>query len=294
MDLNTHVSTKPLVVSVLGVWAAVLMALGSLIASLALHKQLSLLMSMGVVMVTLTIAVVGLRPRGHVAGLIAATALSAGLSAAVPGAGLLFASGLAALIVVSFLLKNVLSRAEPSNGPERGTKTRELVSGERRSLDRAVSRELSRARRYERPATVATLSVAPIAKAGLLGRRRQLERVAQVLRSQLRQTDVLGFLHSDGLALFLPETTQREARAIVDRLAAGLLAGERASLSLGFATFPRDGVTWELLQEVAKKRERHLGYPARIGPRTRPSPDGHTASNLVQRKELEPARKTSG
>jgi diguanylate cyclase (GGDEF)-like protein/putative nucleotidyltransferase with HDIG domain len=72
------------------------------------------------------------------------------------------------------------------------------------------------------------------------------------LAAAIRQSDALGRLGGDEFAVLLPEIEGHEAVQMAVRLAETL--GERASASVGVATFPLDGVTLDELMRQADER----------------------------------------
>jgi diguanylate cyclase (GGDEF)-like protein len=76
-----------------------------------------------------------------------------------------------------------------------------------------------------------------------------LEQLAKMLQSELRDTDLAGRYGGEEFAIILPETTQREAQQLAERLRARMEAtpvylfddgNQSLTISLGVATFPRD------------------------------------------------------
>jgi lipopolysaccharide/colanic/teichoic acid biosynthesis glycosyltransferase len=79
-----------------------------------------------------------------------------------------------------------------------------------------------------------------------------LARLARALVPSLRRSDVIIRLVTDRLAVVLPRADARVADAIIARA----LTGVEAAVFVGIATFPKDGLTWAALKEVARERER--------------------------------------
>jgi hypothetical protein len=109
-----------------------------------------------------------------------------------------------------------------------------------------VAREFARARRDESPVAVASISVA-----NTRGASRRLARIARELVPSLRRTDAIVRAISDRLVVVLPGGDDDVAIAVLTRA----LAGERADVLVGTATFPEDGPTWASLKDVARARE---------------------------------------
>ncbi len=118
-----------------------------------------------------------------------------------------------------------------------------LISGLRRALDherelastdpltgianrrwfyRMADRELARARRYRRPLTLAYLDLDNFKHlndhSGHHAGDEALRAVADVLRSNVRSTDLVCRLGGDEFTILFPETDQPQARAVLDKL----------------------------------------------------------------------------
>jgi len=77
-----------------------------------------------------------------------------------------------------------------------------------------------------------------------------------MLHEALRQTDAAFRIGGDEFALLLPETDEAEVRAVIDRIAGGLVEGSDARFedlraSFGVAVYPRDGDDPETLFHAA-------------------------------------------
>jgi len=90
---------------------------------------------------------------------------------------------------------------------------------------------------------------------------RALKRVAQLLRSELRQSDLAGRMGGDEFSALLVESDPRTGEALLDRLESGLgelvETGELAmplSISAGVARYPEDGESAQALFAVADAR----------------------------------------
>lgn len=136
-----------------------------------------------------------------------------------------------------------------------------------------IYREIRRARRYERPATLMTVAASAV-DAPVGGRltpevlRAITERYAasQVGRLLLHETDAAAVVtrRGDHFVVLLPETEQEAARAAARRLAAQ--AAERWGLDLqfGLASFPDQEVTLDgLLQRAESELRSEREGPAR-------------------------------
>ena len=72
----------------------------------------------------------------------------------------------------------------------------------------------------------------------------------------LRQTDAAFRIGGDEFAMLLPETEEREVRAVIDRISTGLVGDddprfEDLRASFGVAVYPRDGDDPETLFRAA-------------------------------------------
>ena len=92
----------------------------------------------------------------------------------------------------------------------------------RRWFYRMAERELERARRYRRPLTLAYLDVDNFKQlndsSGHHVGDEALQTVADVLRSNVRRTDLVCRLGGDEFTILLPETDQPQARAVLEKL----------------------------------------------------------------------------
>lgn len=104
---------------------------------------------------------------------------------------------------------------------------------------------------------------------GHLAGTRALSRVAKVLRSQSRAIDTAARQGGDEFALILPETTERGAQEVLERvrnLAANDGEQPPISLSAGFALYPRDANTAEKLMEAADRALYEMKEQHKINP----------------------------
>jgi hypothetical protein len=125
------------------------------------------------------------------------------------------------------------------------------------SLDECAAKEVTRARRHERPLSVVTLRMT--SSNGSAGSKTPpFDHVAKVFASSLRLTDVSGYLGSSRLIALLPETTASEAAVFLQRISSAL-GGELADrLVAGVASFPDHEVTWVGLKSRSCAGERPL------------------------------------
>ncbi len=83
-----------------------------------------------------------------------------------------------------------------------------------------------------------------------------LRRLAHLLRVSCRSIDTAARYGGDEFALVLPETDERAARMVANRLSSQLSlerSGPRLSVSIGIAVYPRDGVTLTTLLAAADR-----------------------------------------
>lgn len=118
----------------------------------------------------------------------------------------------------------------------------------RRSFEELAGLEIQRSSRYGRPLTLAYLDVddfkAVNDRFGHVAGDGVLQLMAEVIRRNLRETDLAARLGGDEFVVLLPETGSDEARAVLDKLFTDLKArvGEGlapVTLSVGVATFRR-------------------------------------------------------
>jgi GGDEF domain-containing protein len=125
-------------------------------------------------------------------------------------------------------------------------------------------REIRRARHYNRPAAV--LSISPTKESMDLSINRFIQeaqnsiiqqyitaRTADLLRATLKETDVITMRNNHFLVL-LPETTVDHLPIIVERLQNSAKGKLGLSLNVGISTFPDEAITFESLVETAEKR----------------------------------------
>jgi lipopolysaccharide/colanic/teichoic acid biosynthesis glycosyltransferase len=116
-------------------------------------------------------------------------------------------------------------------------------------LDALGMQELNRARRYERPLTLVSLSFG--------GSRKDGPRATAPVSRCLRQSDLLG--HASGhLLIVLPETPGNAIHGLVSRLVAALGHDLAGKTQLGAASFPAEEVTWIGLKTRAVECEAPL------------------------------------
>ncbi len=92
---------------------------------------------------------------------------------------------------------------------------------------------------------------------GHMAGNKALEHVAAILRSEVRETDMVARYGGEEFAIILPETTKFEARELAQRIRARVerdaveigpgSPAQRLTISLGLATYPRDAFTSDAL-----------------------------------------------
>jgi diguanylate cyclase (GGDEF)-like protein len=135
----------------------------------------------------------------------------------------------------------------------------------RRGFTEAVERELDRARRYNRGFALAFVDVRGLKHVndtqGHLAGDELLRQTAGMLRESARGHDVVGRIGGDELGVLLVEQSAEAAPAVVDRIRLRVHARRQTSgplddwnLTIGTATYPEDGETFEGLLEAADRR----------------------------------------
>jgi diguanylate cyclase (GGDEF)-like protein len=123
-------------------------------------------------------------------------------------------------LLTSFLMETIarldtLSRTDPLTG----------VANSRAFLE-LLERETERARRYQRPMTLAYFDLDNFKSINdALGHAvgdKVLQTVVSTITTHIRMTDTLGRLGGDEFALLLPETDIQEARTVIDKIRAGI------------------------------------------------------------------------
>ncbi|MGN6867681.1 MAG: GGDEF domain-containing protein [Solirubrobacteraceae bacterium] len=135
----------------------------------------------------------------------------------------------------------------------------------RRGFGEAVERELARARRHDHPFALAYLDVRGLKAVndgdGHLVGDELIKQVANLLHDCARAGDVVGRLGGDEFALLLPEQSAEGAASVASRLRAHLPARRAAigtdvtwDLTIGIASYPEDGTSFETLLSAADRR----------------------------------------
>jgi lipopolysaccharide/colanic/teichoic acid biosynthesis glycosyltransferase len=149
------------------------------------------------------------------------------------------------------------------------------------AFEALAEQELVRARRYERPLTL--LSVAVQNARARPEPSPELDDVAAVLSTFLRQSDLLGRSNDGRLLVLLPETSRPDATGLIARLQAILPEGRR--LLLGTALFPDEEITWLGLTERARASEAPFGVDSESGDDSGrpPGPPNASVARVVPR-----------
>jgi hypothetical protein len=229
-------------------WAASLVALGVVVGTLTGAERRGAIA--GVLVVAVCVLVLSRVPR-RVMALALAAAIGAVAVAVEPAvtAGSLACAAL--LVVVLLLSVSVLSRLPR-------TRSEPLTSMSRETLDDAAAEELTRARRYERPLAIVSMSIAPEISSGSRADDHPISEVAAKVALCLRRADVVGYAGPARLIVLLPETTGKDAIRFIVRLGAVLPIGVAEVLRVGIACFPTEEVTWVGLKSLGQERERPL------------------------------------
>jgi diguanylate cyclase (GGDEF)-like protein len=135
----------------------------------------------------------------------------------------------------------------------------------RRGFDEAFERELARARRHDRPLTLAYLDVRGLKAVndgdGHLVGDELIRQVAGLMRDCARAGDVIARLGGDEFAVLLAEQSANGAAIVEARLREQLPARRSAvgtdmpwDLTIGTAAYPDDGDSFPALLSVADRR----------------------------------------
>jgi diguanylate cyclase (GGDEF)-like protein len=146
--------------------------------------------------------------------------------------------------------------------------------GNYRLLEERLGYELTRHRRNGRPLALVTMDLDGFKLVNdTLGHPvgdQLLRQVASVLRATVRDQDTVVRQGGDEFCVLAPETDAVEAAALVERVREGLGAvianGLPLSASLGFATFPADATSAELLiaqADLEQRRDKTASRAAR-------------------------------
>lgn len=135
----------------------------------------------------------------------------------------------------------------------------------RRTFEQRLAEEVRRARRYYRPLSLIMADLDHFKvyndtyghPAGDV----MLQEVANLLRTHVRETDLVARYGGEELAILLPETPRVGALAVAEKIRVAVeehpfpgreaLPGGRLTISLGVATFPEDGDEPEALVQCA-------------------------------------------
>ena len=190
-----------------------------------------------------------------------AGALAVGVAVCVPG--LLFgpSAALAAALVIGLALAAAPAFREAPWRSETAVlapfaKPGAVAVHDERVLDALAAHELGRARRYERPLTLVSMSV----RGRRAGGREELVRM---LAGSLRGSDLLGSAADGRVHVVLPETSGESAQVLLPRFSSALPAALAERVRVGVASFPEDEVTWVGLKDCAAAREEPVSAAGR-------------------------------
>jgi hypothetical protein len=120
--------------------------------------------------------------------------------------------------------------------------------GRAATIDSLGRKELTRARRSERPLSVASVSLACASRA-------ELAEGATRLSATLRETDLIGYSGGSRFLIVFAETEQAAARDAWSRVRRSVGHAVAERMTAGFASFPDDNPTWQGLVELAGERD---------------------------------------
>jgi lipopolysaccharide/colanic/teichoic acid biosynthesis glycosyltransferase len=172
-------------------------------------------------------------------GVLALGAIALGVAADAPGA---------MVAAVAFGIASAGVAKPRRNGRAAVSETPVVVYDER-ELDALGRHELNRARRYEHPVTLVSLSLAASGT--------DILRAAERISACLRESDLLGHERAR-LFIVLPQTKPEAVDAFVNRAVAALGDELSGKGRLGAASFPDEEVTWVGLKARAVEREEPL------------------------------------
>jgi hypothetical protein len=263
----------------LAIWGASAIGLGVLVASAAGDLLIARSVELGVAAGAVTLAARVPAYRGLLAGLVAVGSLCAELVLEPVWTTAPYAVLLALFVWCGAGLAREL--AGYSDWDLGGAALPWVEQGNPPVLDlEAVSGELNRARRYQRPLSILTIAL-PTAERSPLARRRVASDLAASLSMCLRQSDLLGHQGASRLVAVLPETSGGDARLLRGRVHALLDPDVAGELKFGIASFPDEEVTWVGLEDLAVSRE----APVEVGTGSR----GTNGSASAERLESVPA-----
>jgi len=141
----------------------------------------------------------------------------------------------------------------------------------RRFLERRLDEELSRSSRHKLEFTVILLDLDHFKRyndlVGHLGGDRALQKSAELLLHSARDMDIVTRFGGEEFCIVLPATSKRESIFVADRIRRAIenepfpqeknLPSENLTVSIGVATFPKDGDTAEVLLQSADRALYH-------------------------------------
>lgn len=146
----------------------------------------------------------------------------------------------------------------------------------RRFLEKRMHEELNRCLRQDQPLTVMLIDLDHFKcyndSCGHMDGDLALKKTSRILRSCVREMDVVTRFGGEEFCILLPGTAKEEALTVAERIRLGIehepirgeemLPGGRLTSSIGLASFPDDGTTAHALlhaADVALYRAKHLG-----------------------------------
>lgn len=152
-----------------------------------------------------------------------------------------------------------------------------------------VYREIRRARRFQRPATLLAIKATPDSARTSLNRFIQeaqneiidkyiSARIAHLLVEELRDCDVITY-KGDNFIVLLPETERENSSGIIEQLEKAAQEKLGLNFNIGSSTFPDEAVTFESLLERAESRMNDIAPISNDAPDVRMS---QNAPNILQ------------
>lgn len=137
----------------------------------------------------------------------------------------------------------------------------------RSTLMKDLRQELDRVVRYRRPATILLMDLSDFVRAnaenGALMGDLLLTCLAGIIINGIRSMDIAGRYRGECILIFLPETDEKGAEALVKRiqekitLVADVVAGLSLTFSCGMVSAPRDGTEMDVLLSRLENAVRH-------------------------------------
>ncbi len=161
----------------------------------------------------------------------------------------------------------------------------------RRYLYLVVDRELTRSKRYRNPFSVIVADLDNFKLIndtfGHMKGDHALVLFADVMKKVLRESDTIIRYGGDEFVILLPQTSLKEAETVAMRILEKLknteISGMRLSASMGVASFPEHGSSWEEIFEAA---DRALFMSKRLGKGRFSLPENASGTLVIPTKEL--------